>query len=83
MSKYLWNRSVTIVTGECGHHVTINNTEQALKFLLREWPAGKADRIHAMAKKTLIGTYHSQGSVEEACDAFLAAAISAGIAVRK
>ncbi|MEF0941786.1 DUF982 domain-containing protein [Rhizobium sp. BR 362] len=73
---------MTVVTPQNGHHVTINNTEQALKFLLREWPPGKADRIHAMAKKTLISTYHSQGSVDEACDAFLAAAVSAGIAVK-
>ncbi|MDK4742325.1 DUF982 domain-containing protein [Rhizobium sp. LEGMi198b] len=73
---------MTVVTQESGHYLTINNTEQALKFLLREWPPGKSDRIHATAKKTLISTYHSQGSVDEARDAFLAAAVSAGIAIK-
>ncbi|WFU11691.1 DUF982 domain-containing protein (plasmid) [Rhizobium sp. CB3090] len=76
MSKHLWNRPVTVATKQLDHYVTINDTEEALEFLLREWPKDKCDRMHAAAKKILIRASRSKGAVDEACDAFLAAALA-------
>ncbi len=79
MSKHLWNGTVTVATRDPGKYVTINDTKRAMQFLLREWPKDKPDKLHALAKKILINAHEGRASVDDARDAFMAAAVAIGI----
>jgi len=79
MSKHLWNGTVTVATRDPGKYVTINDTKRAMQFLLQEWPKDKPDKLHALAKKILINAHEGRASVDDARDAFMAAAVAIGI----
>ncbi|MDE1993608.1 MAG: DUF982 domain-containing protein [Rhizobiaceae bacterium] len=82
MTKHLWDRPVTVATGTIGKYLTINNTERATLFLIRDWPVKPCDKAHAFAKRQLLEANHGRIAPAAARDAFLAAAVSAGIIVR-
>jgi len=75
----LWFAPVEIWVAP-GTSLTVNSVQQAARVLLEEWPAEhRGTDVHSGAMLVCLAALEGMGSVEDAREAFLAAAREAGM----
>ena len=79
MVRQRWDHPVTIETAKLGHYVMINSTERAAEFLLNEWPDTVEGKAYVAAARVLVEAHEGRATIDEAREAFIAAAREAGV----
>jgi hypothetical protein len=82
MDPKRWNAPVTVETRKVGKMRVIASTEEAARFLLTEWPVDETGPAHLLARIACIAVLDGEKPPEHAREAFVAAAVEAGIFVR-
>jgi hypothetical protein len=80
MDKKFWTRDVKIETRRA-HFETIENTEEALRFLVERWP-GRGGDLHLEARRICLSVLAGKSPIEDARIAFIRAAQEAKMLVK-